>query len=160
DENVHRVRALMDEVFGDENLVSLITVQKAGSTFSRYLGGISDFVLWYARDFEKLKYRALYADRDLSPEETGRFTIAQTGVGIRISLSELGRSPSVDELVAPDPLQSASLGRDKGEGAASWFPVSVGGHIFRPTMQSRWKTNEAGMARLLRADRVIVQTKS
>src|SRR5580693_3499922 len=47
DENLHRVRALLDEVFGDESLVSLITVQKAGSTFSQYLGGIADFVLWY-----------------------------------------------------------------------------------------------------------------
>src|SRR5436309_1005251 len=56
DENVHRVRALMDEVFGGDNLVSLITVQKAGSTFSQYLGGISDFVLWYARDFARVKY--------------------------------------------------------------------------------------------------------
>src|SRR5580658_3997572 len=60
DENVHRVRALMDEVFGDENLVSLITVQKAGSTFSQYLGGIADFVLWYAKGFDRVKYRALY----------------------------------------------------------------------------------------------------
>ena len=65
DENVHRVRALMDEVFGDENLVSLITVQKAGSTFSQYLGGIADFVLWYAKDFDRVKYRALYADRNV-----------------------------------------------------------------------------------------------
>src|SRR5580693_3878550 len=47
DENVHRVRAVLDEVFGDSNLVSFITVQKAGSTFSQYLGGIADFVLWY-----------------------------------------------------------------------------------------------------------------
>src|SRR5438132_422931 len=107
DENVRRVRALMDEVFGSENLVSLITVQKAGSTFSQYLGGISDFVLWYTKDFGKLKYRALYASRSVSPEESGRFTIAQTDVGNRIPISDLGRPATTDELVAPDPLQSA-----------------------------------------------------
>jgi adenine-specific DNA-methyltransferase len=160
DENVHRVRALMDEVFGDENLVSLITVQKAGSTFSQYLGGIADFVLWYAKDFDSVKYRALYIDRNISPEESGRFTIAQTDVGIRTPVSELSRSATLDELVAPDPLQSASAGRDKGEGAASWFPVSIAGRTFRPTMQSRWKTNEAGMERLIRADRIIPQSNS
>jgi len=160
DENVHRVRALLDEVFGDSNLVSLITVQKAGSTFSRYLGGISDFVLWYAKDVERVKYRSVFADRGLSPEDCGRFTLAQVSPGVRVPIGALERPPSIEELVAPDPLQSASAGREKGEGAASWFPVSLDGREFRPTMQSRWKTNEAGMARLVRADRIVVQNKS
>jgi adenine-specific DNA-methyltransferase len=160
DENVHRVRALLDEVFGDDNLVSFVTVQKAGSTFSQYLGGIADFVLWYAKDFERVKYRALYGNRNVSSEESGRFTIAQTDVGVRIPVNELPRMPDLTELVAPDPLQSASAGRDKGEGAASWFPVSVDGRTFRPTMQSRWKTNEMGMKRLIHADRIIPQSNS
>jgi adenine-specific DNA-methyltransferase len=160
DENVHRVRAVMDEVFGDENLVSLITVQKAGSTFSQYLGGIADFILWYAKDFARLKYRPLFASRGISDEDSGRFTLAETGAGMRVPVADLGYSPTLDQLIAPDPLQSASLGRDKGEGAASWFPITVAGRTFRPTMQSRWKTNELGMARLLRADRLIPQSGS
>jgi adenine-specific DNA-methyltransferase len=160
DENVHRVRALMDEVLGDQNLVSLVTVQKAGSTFSQYLGGISDFVLWYAKDLSRLKYRELFAERGVTDEDSGRFTLAQIAVGQRVALSELGRPAKLDELVAPDPLQSASLGREKGEGAASWFPVHIEGQDFRPTLQSRWKTNEEGMARLLKADRIIPQRKS
>ncbi len=160
DENVHRVRAVLDEVFGEANLVSFITVQKAGSTFSQYLGGIADFVLWYAKDFDRVKYHALYADRNVSAGESGRFTIAQVDAGIRVPVSELKRAPALNELVAPDPLQSASAGRDKGEGAASWFPVSIVGRSFKPTMQSRWKTNEEGMERLLRADRIIAQSNS
>ena len=160
DENVHRVRALMDEVFGDANLVSIITVQKAGSTFSQYLGGISDFVLWYAKDFDRLKYRTLFAGRGLSDEDRGRFTLAQIDVGIRVPLADAGRPLQPEELIAPDPLQSASAGRDKGEGAASWFPVEMHGKTFRPTMQSRWKTNEAGMSRLRMADRLIPQNTS
>jgi adenine-specific DNA-methyltransferase len=157
DENVHRVRALMDEVFGDENLVSFITVQKAGSTFAQYLGGISDFILWYARDFENVKYRSMYASRSITAEDSGRFNLVQVAPGVRVPVSTLARVPTADELVAPDPLQSASAGREKGEGAASWFPVSIAGKQFRPTMQSRWKTNETGMERLARADRIIVQ---
>ncbi len=160
DENVHRVRALMDEVFGEENLVSLITVQKAGSTFSQYLGGVSDFVLWYARRFDRLKYRAIFAQRIVTDDDTGRFTMIQTDSGERISVRDLGRPPLLNELIAPDPLQSASAGREKGEGAASWFPVEVCGQVFRPTMQSRWKTNESGMNRLLQADRIIPQKNS
>jgi adenine-specific DNA-methyltransferase len=157
DENVHRVRALMDEVFGSGNAVSFITIQKAGSTFARYLGGICDFVLWYAKDIDRLKYRELFADREMSDEDTGRFTIAEPEFSVRVPLSSLGRLALKHELIAPDPLQSASIGREKGEGAASWFPVETQGGVFRPTMQSRWKTNEAGMARLLKADRILMQ---
>jgi adenine-specific DNA-methyltransferase len=144
DENVHRVRAVMDEVFGDRNLVSFITVQKAGSIFSRYLGGISDFVLWYAKQLDELKYRELFTYREISEDDTGRFTITEPEFGVRLPIRELGRQATPIELIAPDPLQSASIGREKGEGAASWFPVKIGDRVFRPTMQSRWKLMKLG----------------
>ena len=60
DENVHRVRALMDEVFGTENFSSLITVRKTGGLGSSGLTGISDFVLWYAKSLERLKFRNVF----------------------------------------------------------------------------------------------------
>jgi adenine-specific DNA-methyltransferase len=45
------------------------------------------------------------------------------------------------------------MGREKGEGAASWFEVNVGGQTFTPSLQNRWKTNQSGMGRLVRAQR-------
>ena len=59
-----------------------------------------------------------------------------------------------DRVYAVDNLTSQSVGREKGEGAACWFGVKVGGAEYFPTMQSRWKTNEDGMRRLLLAERV------
>ncbi len=53
-----------------------------------------------------------------------------------------------------DNLTSQSVGRDKGEGAASWFPVRINGETIRPSLRGRWKTNELGMDRLLWANRV------
>jgi adenine-specific DNA-methyltransferase len=53
-----------------------------------------------------------------------------------------------------DNLTSQSIGRKKGEGAASWFPVELNGQTFKPSDRVRWKTNEVGFLRLLRADRV------
>ncbi len=50
------------------------------------------------------------------------------------------------------------MGRDKGEGAASWFRVAFEGRDFTPTAQSRWKTNEDGMDRLVKSGRVLGQT--
>ncbi|MGE3972250.1 MAG: site-specific DNA-methyltransferase [Porticoccaceae bacterium] len=155
DENVHRVRAVMDEVFGDENFISEVTVQKAGSTFAEYLGGVADYLLWFAKDRTRLKYRPLYDQRRLTEEDSGRFSLVRGDDGSLSGKNDYVGAVTSANLVAPDPLQSASAGRDKGEGAASWFPVELSGKTYRPTMQSRWKTNEAGMERLRRANRLI-----
>src|SRR5437764_113227 len=60
DENVHHVRELMDEVFGSENLVSLISFKKTGGQSSTLLPGVCDYLLWYAREIAQVKYRQLY----------------------------------------------------------------------------------------------------
>jgi len=154
DENVHRVRAVMDEVFGAENLVTFITVQKAGSTFSRYLGSVADYIIWYAKSASELKYNPVYQDRGHTDQELGRFNQSQLPDGRKMAAGKVpaglkGRS------YAADPLESAGMGREKGEGAASWFPVSLLGREYRPTAQTRWKTNQDGMKRLDKADRLL-----
>lgn len=63
DENVHRLRSVMDEVFGDENFISQITLTKTTSATNEFLAGVSDFILWYARDKVRLKYRQLYREK-------------------------------------------------------------------------------------------------
>ena len=60
DENVHRVRAVMDEVFGDDNFIANIVCLKTSGQDSRYLSGISDYVLMYGKNSSNTKYRALY----------------------------------------------------------------------------------------------------
>ena len=52
DENLHRVRSVMDEVFGADNFVSLITTKKTGGMGEARLDNVSDYLLWYARDLE------------------------------------------------------------------------------------------------------------
>src|SRR5208282_765331 len=63
DENVHRVRALTDEVFGDENFIALITVEKTSAQTSEHLSLSTDYVLMYARSKPSLKFRALFAEK-------------------------------------------------------------------------------------------------
>ncbi|WP_246317403.1 DNA methyltransferase [Hyphomicrobium methylovorum] len=69
DENVHRVRALMDEVFGDENFVSLITLTKTSSATGDYLAGVADYILWFARARAQLKYRQSSRSKPLGAED-------------------------------------------------------------------------------------------
>jgi adenine-specific DNA-methyltransferase len=63
DENVHLLRSLLDEVFGDTNLVSQISFQKSGGFAGNHLVGVQDYILWYCKDISKLKYRSLYTDK-------------------------------------------------------------------------------------------------
>ena len=71
DENLHHVRELMDEVFGAENFCSVIAFKKASSQTSEILTSTSDFLLWYARDRDRLKYRQLYWDKGLGADAAG-----------------------------------------------------------------------------------------
>src|SRR5207247_5730793 len=60
DENVHRVRALLEEVFGEENFVAQIATKTSGGSTGVYLAVVQDYVVWFARDQDKTKFRAFY----------------------------------------------------------------------------------------------------
>ncbi len=68
DENVHLVRCVLDEVFGSENFVSLITVRKTTSEGSSLIGATSDYLIWYGKDRSRTKFRAIYQLRSDNAE--------------------------------------------------------------------------------------------
>ncbi len=161
DENVHRVRALMDEVFGDENCIAQISVKKTSGATSENLPGTTDFILYYAKDSHRLKYRQVYLERQLGDDGDTTYTYLQDASVQRrrlkaAELNAISASGNANSIYRLQTLTSQSLGRSKGEGAASWFPVTVDGKTFRPSTSSRWKTNEAGMTRLNAAYRLEV----
>ena len=57
DENLHYVRNIVAEIFGESNFVSVITVKKTGGQTSNLLSPVSDYLIWYAKDIQKIKYR-------------------------------------------------------------------------------------------------------
>ena len=63
-DNVHRLAVVLDEVFGHDNHVATIPFKKSGSTSSNTLPQVADYLLWYARDNGKVKYRQLYESLD------------------------------------------------------------------------------------------------
>ena len=63
DENLHRVRCVLDEVFGPHNFCAVISFQKTGSMAGNLLPTTVDYILWYARRIETIKYKQLYLDR-------------------------------------------------------------------------------------------------
>src|SRR5438309_5448042 len=74
DENVHRVRALMDEVYGDGNFISLILFEKSTGLGAKLLPRNSDYIVWYAKFLDTVKYRQLYLEKSLEAGSVGSFS--------------------------------------------------------------------------------------
>jgi len=92
DENVHRVRAVTDEVFGDRNFVGQITVTKSAGTSTETMASVSDYLLWYARDVEHCKQRPLFLSKT---EEGGaseyRYSLNEDGSYQTLRQAEIDR---------------------------------------------------------------------
>jgi adenine-specific DNA-methyltransferase len=165
DENVHRVRAVMDEVFGDENFVAQIATKTSGGSTGVYLSGVVDHVLWFAKNTENTKYRPLFGTKSLGEDGADKYSRVRLPNLEARSLTPAERALEIDlpngaRVYRQDNITSQSVGRDKGEGAASWFPVKIEGEEIRPSIKVRWKTNELGMQRLLAASRVELTSNS
>jgi adenine-specific DNA-methyltransferase len=150
DENLHHVRELMDEVFGSENFLSVITFKKTTSASSTLLPAVNDYLLWYARDFSRVKYRQLYSSKGLEDDISGvyRYVLMPDGTERRLSDEELAfpdRIPFGSRIFRLDNLTSQ---RPPGD-----FPVTFEGATYRPG-RGYWKTGEDGMARLITARRI------
>jgi len=98
DENVHRVRALMDEVFGEANFVSEIVFLKTSSSSSNELSGVFDIILWYRRG-EMMKYRPLFQIKKPGEEGATQYGFGEATDGKRDSIANwITRNHNIDEL--------------------------------------------------------------
>ena len=158
---MHRVRAILDEVFGEGNFISQITVTKTSSATNDHLAGVADYILWFSKNSNFVKYRQILKQKTAGSEGSAHYTYVLEADGEirRASKAELaGQLLEGQDLVTPDQLQSAgSHGSAKGLGATSWFAVEVNGRSFTPAGQSIWKTSAEGMNRLKAANRLIPQ---
>ncbi len=148
DENVHRVRALMDEVFGEQNLVANIVCLKTSGQAAKYLSGICDYVLMYAKDTTKTKYRDLYLPKTLGASGTTQY------VWLRQD-DFCDRRLATDEL-APDVLRVFAADNLSGQGAAREVtPFRHEGATYSPSSASHWKPSyPTGMERIGKACRL------
>ena len=146
DENVHRVRALMDEVFGEENFVNLIMYEKTSSSSTDYLPSVCDFIIWYAKNKGRIKYRSLYRSKILGSEGTTQYTWVDMGGGTdrRLKSDEivLGSGFSLADVFACDNMTSQ---RPAGDGDVKDF--SYAGKAYKPG-KGTFKTDLTGLQRL------------
>lgn len=157
DENLHYVRELMDDIFGVDNFVSQIGFRKTESTSSKLLDANSDYLVWYALDVNKVKYRPLYKEKVIAGEGATEYKSLKLPSGLE-------RRASIDELSGntelPDGSDLFTLTSVVSDGAASEEqPLNIFGHTYFPGANEHWKTTTKGMMRLFRANRLSPATK-
>jgi adenine-specific DNA-methyltransferase len=142
DENLHRVRAVMDEVFGADNAVAVISFRTTSSLGGSYLGKANAFLIWFARDINRLKYRHVYTSRGLEDDIGNRYSRIELANGAREAIASVGRSAIEDQssvVYRHDNLTSQSGGE------TVTYPVSFRGIRIRPAaatgrpMRREWK---------------------
>ncbi|MBE0608911.1 MAG: site-specific DNA-methyltransferase [Dehalococcoidia bacterium] len=155
DENVHRVRALMDELFGDENCVSVITLKKTAGQDERLINNVADYIVWYAKDKGAVKYRDALGLRTQNIQELGQYTRLQAQDGRR-------RATTLDDFDAKGELQSEGrpfrlvIATSSGHGGNTPYPIEFAGRTYLPTANRHWSTHSAGFHRLIAAERIAV----
>lgn len=151
DENVHHVRELMDEVFGGANFCSLITVQKTSARSAELLAGISDYIIWYGKSKEKIKFRPLFTERPITQEVLDQYRYLENRDGTRLQLpsQDVERSKLLEgKLFRPVLLTSSheySLGKE---------PFLFEGRKYLPGTRY-WSTSPSGLKNLGLAGRLF-----
>ncbi len=139
DENVHRVRAVMDEVFGEENFVSIISFLKSSSTNSpsattNFISGTTDFILWFSKKIDNIKYRQIYSLKENSKSFDAAYKHGEADNRYRIS-----------DLTAQKP--------------TTVYNFHYQNRTFSPLPRG-WRTIEKGMERARYADRLQIIGKT
>ncbi|MYC74029.1 MAG: site-specific DNA-methyltransferase [Gemmatimonadetes bacterium] len=150
DENVHRVRALMDEVFGAENFVSIITVKKTAVQTDLAISSVSDYIIWFCRNKDSIKFRQLHLSKDIGEPGSEQYKWIRLAGG-HFKRIKNQSDYTIEELCRPDNLTSSheySRGREA---------INFRGRQFLPGSRY-WSTSPESIERLNRADRLYTGT--
>ena len=148
DENVHRVRAVMDEVFGEENYVVVLKFSKTAGLGGKFLDETFDYLLWFARNKDQIKFRRPYLERIEGQIGAKQYNFAMSEYG---EFERVGDASSLGDrrLFSHDNLTSQT-GND-----TTVFPFYLNGIRIAAPGKGGWKSNEVGIERLRKAGRLI-----
>ena len=155
EENVHRLRALMEEVLGEDNFISQIAFVKTMGQTDKALSNNSDFLLWFAKNRAAMKHRPSLEPREPfeNPEERYIFVEPRLGEMHDLSVAQkTGRAPIPSGRILKLQVPFSQTGTD-----TSRFPVQCCGRHFVPPGTRGWSTSPFGMSRLGRAGYLHVQ---
>ena len=156
DENVHLVRALIDEVFGSSNFVASISFKSTNPLGVKLLPKAYDYILWYASNKDAIKFRPLVQQRDVRVDKEYRFLeIAPTSLARKkLSEDEMALLTDMTQIYRRQKLTSS------GFTPTCTFSFELEGKECIPFGRKSWATNREGIARLKKADRLFLLSNS
>ena len=156
EENIHLVRTLLDEVFGADNFMSLITVRKTSPLGATNLPNISDYIIWYAKSKSDVKYRQILVNKEFG--EGSLYTFIELEDGTRRPMtSEERQNPRL----LPKNARPFGLGDlvSAGYTPTCTFDFEFEGKKIEAKAKS-WKTTKDGMNRLIAAKRIMMPSNT
>ena len=156
DENLHHVREVMDEVYGDDNFVSQISVRKTGGATSETIPTVVDYLLCYARDRSRLKYRSAYVEKTIGDEGATEYTNLELADG---TIRKLTDDEFAGRVALPDGARVFATDSTVSDGfrTNTSVPFEWNGIVFDPGRTKNWKTSIEGMLRLCELGRILPQ---
>ena len=152
DENIHIVRNVLDEVFGVQNFVSLISFTTTSGIPSKTLSRAGDYLLWYARDKDKIKYRQIYNEKNLNGDVSHYNLVRlKDGTVRRVTKEE---SENISLLPEGSKLATSQSLTSQGESKTSQ-DVELEGKKFAPPAGQHWKTTVTGIKKLYEEGRIL-----
>jgi adenine-specific DNA-methyltransferase len=154
EENVHLIRNLLDEIFGSENFISQIIFKTTASKASAALDCINDYLLWYSKDKDQIKYRPVFGERDTSSTEQRYAYFDDDTEDKKINLS------SDDEIDINNKFRITALnsqGESKGDSSKSF---TWRGNKYLPPVGRHWSVVPDQIKILEKANRLIIEGKN
>ena len=152
DEHLHTVRCVADEIFGPDNFVSLVPFSKTTGFSSVRLANVTDYLLWYAKDKDRIKFRHLYREKRAGEQGATVYRPLKSWA-IKNKEHLLGGDYS-ERLATLDQLTS------QGAPSSPQEPLLFEGEEFRPPAGLHWKTTIEGMKRLYQQKRIALSGSS
>ena len=150
DENLHRVRCVMDEVFGTGNFVSQINYRTMTALGSSGMSQVYDYLLWYAKEANKTKYRPTYKETDISKDNEYCYIAAPGGAVQKITKKEKNQLADFLGIFKRSDLHSS------GFTPTCVFDFSYQDRACSPSGAKSWRTNKDGMRRLINGERLFL----
>jgi adenine-specific DNA-methyltransferase len=151
DDNLHYVRNILDEVFGRENFMSLISFKTSPGDTTKYLPPCSDYLVWYSKQKQSAKYRKLFLPKNADDNSANSFDWIElkNGTCRPLTKAEKSNKSSLDGRLFrwADPMR-------KDVSATGNYSYEFEGVIYNPKPGMHWRTSKQGLDNLLKANRL------
>jgi len=142
-ENSHRIRLLLDEIFGDQNFVETISYRTKNMTLTgRYMEGVCDNIHWYAKDASQMKFRRLYRETDTEGDSHWNLGILRNGDVKKLVSGEINNHSLLPEGIR---LYRQTFLCPAGSFATGIYSFLFEGKEYSPARGRSWKTPITGI---------------